>query len=596
MEMIFLIKLFSFLKQYTLQIIAIVLLIFTQVLANLYLPTLMADIVDKGISQKDAFQTISFLGYSGSFKGVDYILRIGVIMLIISAGGVICSIVSAYLSSKTAVGLGKIIRNKLFTKVEGFSLHEFDKVGTATLITRTTNDVTQVQTATVMIFSIMLFAPLTALGGIFMALREDTSLTWIFAVVIPLLGIIIGITLKFAMPLFKMMQVKIDKLNLVLRESLTGIRVVRAFNRIDTEKARFDDANSDLMNNAVKVNKIMAFLLPIMMLIMNVTSVAIIWFGAKRIDAGSMQVGSLIAFMQYGMQILFGFLMLAMVFIMIPRAQASAIRINEVLEMEPEIIDPKKFISADKISGYVEFKDVTFSYPGADQPAISNITFSAKPGETTAIIGGTGSGKSTLINLIPRFYDATSGQVLVDGVDVREMSQETLRSKIGFVPQNTVLFSGTIAENIKYGKDNATTQEIQHAATVAQATDFIDGMKEGYDNLIAQGGTNVSGGQKQRLSIARALVRKPGIYIFDDSFSALDFKTDAKLRAALKKETAKSTVIIIAQRVATVMDADRIIVIDDGKIAGMGTHKELLTSCKIYHEIVSSQLSEEELS
>lgn len=596
MEMTLLIKLFRFLKQYTVHIIAIVILIFIQVLANLYLPTLMADIIDKGIVQKNVVQSISFLGYSGAYKGIDYIMRIGAIMLIISAGGVICSIIAAFLSSKTAVGLGKIVRNKLFEKVEGFSLHEFDKVGTATLITRTTNDVTQVQTATVMIFSIMLFAPLTAIGGIVMALREDATLTWIFAVVIPLLGIIIGITLKFAMPLFKLMQVKIDKLNLVLRESLTGIRVVRAFNRIRTEKARFDDANTDLMNNAVKVNKIMAFLLPIMMFIMNVTTVAIIWFGAKRIDTGGMEVGSLIAFIQYGMQILFGFLMLAMVFIMIPRAQASAIRINEVLDMDPEIIDSKNTKLADKQSGYVDFKDVTFRYPGADQPAISNITFSARPGETTAIIGGTGSGKSTLINLIPRFYDVTSGAILVDGVDVREMSQESLRSKIGFVPQNTVLFTGTIAENIKYGKDNATTAEIKHAATVAQATDFINGMKEGYDHPIAQGGTNVSGGQKQRLSIARALVRQPEIYIFDDSFSALDFKTDAKLRAALKKETSKSTVIIIAQRVATVMDADRIIVIDDGLIAGIGTHKELLTSCKIYHEIVSSQLSEEELS
>ncbi|MBU3160586.1 ABC transporter ATP-binding protein/permease [Clostridium frigoris] len=590
------IKLFRFLKQYTIHIIAIVILIFIQVLANLYLPTLMADIIDKGIVQKNVVQNISFLGYSGTYKGTDYIMRIGAIMLIISAGGVICSIIAAFLSSKTSVGLGRIVRNKLFAKVEGFSLHEFDKVGTATLITRTTNDVTQVQTATVMIFSIMLFAPLTAIGGIVMALREDATLTWIFAIVIPLLGIIIGITLKFAMPLFKLMQVKIDKLNLVLRESLTGIRVVRAFNRINTEKVRFDDANTDLMNNAVKVNKIMAFLLPIMMFIMNVTTVAIIWFGAKRIDTMDMEVGSLIAFIQYGMQILFGFLMLAMVFIMIPRAQASAIRINEVLEMQPEIIDPKNTKLADTKSGYVDFKDVTFSYPGADQPAISNITFSARPGETTAIIGGTGSGKSTLINLIPRFYDVTSGKVLVDGVDVREMSQESLRSKIGFVPQNTVLFTGTIAENIKYGKDNATIEEIKHAATVAQATDFINGMKEGYDHHIAQGGTNVSGGQKQRLSIARALVRQPEIYIFDDSFSALDFKTDAKLRAALKKETSKSTVIIIAQRVATVMDADRIIVIDDGLIAGMGTHKELLTSCKIYHEIVSSQLSEEELS
>lgn len=590
------IKLFRFLKQYTVQIIAIVVLIFTQVLSNLYLPTLMADIVDKGIVQKDVVQTISFLGFSGDYKGVDYILRIGGLMLLVSAGGALCSVLSTFLSSRTAVGFGRIIRNKLFTKVEGFSLHEFDKVGTATLITRTTNDVTQVQAVTVMIFSIMLFAPLTALGGIFMALREDTALTWIFAVVIPLLGIIIGVTLNFAMPLFKLMQVKIDKLNLVLREGLTGIRVIRAFNRIDTEKVRFDNANADLMDNAVKVNKIMAFLMPMMMLIMNVTTVAIIWFGGKRVDAGSMEVGSLIAFMQYGMQILFGFLMLAMVFIMIPRAQASAIRINEVLEMEPEIIDPQKAILADKESGYVEFKDVSFSYPGAEQPAISHITFSAKPGEVTAIIGGTGSGKSTLINLIPRFYDAVSGSVLVDGVDVREMSQEALRAKIGFVPQKTVLFSGTIAENIKYGRDDATMEEIHHAATVAQATDFVNGMEDGYDHIIAQGGTNVSGGQKQRLSIARALVRKPEIYIFDDSFSALDFKTDAKLRAALKDETAKATVLIIAQRVATVMDADRIIVLDDGEIVGMGTHKELLTNCKIYHEIVSSQLSEEELA
>ncbi|MCE5221951.1 MAG: ABC transporter ATP-binding protein/permease [Clostridium sp.] len=589
-------KLFRFLKQYSLQIVLIVLLIFTQVLANLYLPTLMADIVDKGIVQKDVVQTISFLGFSGSYQGVDYIMRTGGIMLLISAGGAICSVIATFLSSRTAVGFGRIIRNKLFTKVEGFSLHEFDKIGTATLITRTTNDVTQIQAVTVMIFSIMLFAPLTGLGGIFMALREDAPLTWIFAIVIPLLGIIIGLTLKSAMPLFKLMQVKIDKLNLVLREGLTGIRVIRAFNRIDTEKVRFDDANTDLMDNAIKVNKIMAFLMPIMMLIMNVTTVAIIWFGGIRIDEGKMQIGSLIAFIQYGMQILFGFLMLAMVFIMIPRAQASAIRINEVLEMEPEILDPQKTMLADKESGYVEFKDVSFSYPGADQPAINNITFSARPGEITAIIGGTGSGKSTLVNLIPRFYDATSGSVLVDGVDVRELSQESLRAKIGFVPQKTVLFSGSIAENIKYGKDNATIEEIQHAADVAQATDFISGMTEGYEHVIAQGGTNVSGGQKQRLSIARALVRKPEIYIFDDSFSALDFKTDAKLRAALKNETAKSTVLIIAQRVATVMDADRIIVLDDGCIAGMGTHKELLNSCTVYNEIVSSQLSEEELA
>lgn len=574
------IKLFRFLKPFKAQIAAIVVLIFIQVLANLYLPTLMADIIDKGIINKD----------------INYIIKIGGFMLLISAGGVICSVTAAFLSSRTAVALGRILRNKIFTKVESFSLHEFDKLGTATLITRTTNDVTQVQQVTVIIFSLMLFAPLTGIGGVIMALKEDRPLTLIFAVVIPLLAAIIGVVLKIAMPLFKLMQVKIDKLNLVLREGLTGIRVIRAFNRIDNEKERFEAANIDLMDNAIKINRIMAFIMPLMMLIMNLTTIAIIWFGGLRIDSGHMQVGSLIAFIQYGMQILFSFLMVSMVFIMVPRAEASAIRINEVLEMEPEITDRTNTIVANKESGYVEFKEVTFSYPGAEQPAISNISFSAAPGEVTAIIGGTGSGKSTLVNLIPRFYDVQSGLVLVDGVDVREMSQENLRAKIGFVPQMTVLFSGTIAENIKYGKDEATLEEIKYAAKVAQAEDFISGMEEGYNHTIAQGGTNVSGGQKQRLSIARALVRKPEIYIFDDSFSALDFKTDARLRAALKKETETSTVLIIAQRVATVMDADRIIVLDEGAIAGIGTHKELLSSCKVYHEIVSSQLSEEELA
>jgi len=573
------IKLYRFLNEFTTQIAAIVVLIFFQVIANLYLPTLSSEIIDKGIVNND----------------FNYILRIGGLMLLISAGGVICSVGASFLSSRTAVSLGMIIRSKIFTKVESFSLHEFDKIGTATLITRTTNDVTQIQQVTVMMFSIMLFAPLTGIGGIIMALGEDKQLTWIFAVVIPLLAIIIGAVLQRGLPLFKLMQVKLDKLNLVLREGLTGIRVIRAFNRIKHEKERFDVANRDLMDNAVKVNKIMAVLMPVMMLIMNITTIAIFWFGSKRIDAGSMQVGSLMAFMQYGMQILFSFLMVAMMFIMIPRAQASAVRINEVLDMEPEIVDLEKTSLADQKCGYVEFKDVTFSYPGAEQPAIYNISFSACPGEVTAIIGGTGSGKSTLINLIPRFYDVQSGSVLVNDVDVRQISQEDLRAKIGFVPQKNVLFSGTIAENIKYGNDSASLEEIQHAADVAQATEFINGMDKGFDHFIAQGGTNVSGGQKQRLSIARALVRKPEIYIFDDSFSALDFKTDARLRAALKNETATATVLIIAQRVATVMEADRIIVLDEGQIAGMGTHRELLTSCKVYHEIVSSQLSEEEL-
>lgn len=574
------IKLFKFLKQYTAYIAVIIVLLFTQVLSDLYLPRLMADIVDKGLANKD----------------VNYILKIGGFMLLIAAGGTLCAIIATYLSSKTAVGFGKILREKIFAKVESFSLHEFDKLGTSTLITRTTNDVTQIQQVSVLILSMMITAPLTCIGGIIMAVQQDTSLAWVLVVAIPILFLVIGVTLKRGLPLFRVMQEKIDKLNLVLREKLTGIRVVRAFNRIEKERVRFDDANADLMDNAIKVNIIMAVLMPAMMLIMNLTTVALVWFGALRIENGTMQIGALLAFIQYATLILFSLLMLVMLFIMVPRAQVSAVRINEVLETNLDIIDPEKSKLATSGRGYVEFKDVSFRYPGAEQPAISNITFSAKPGELTAIIGGTGSGKSTLINLITRFYDVESGSVLVDGVDVREMSQQALRAKIGFVPQKTVLFSGSIADNIKYGKENATMEEIEHATQVAQAKEFVAGLEAGFDHYIAQGGTNVSGGQKQRLSIARALIRKAEIYIFDDSFSALDFKTDAKLRAALKPEIANATVFIIAQSVSTVRNADRIIVLDEGRISGIGTHKELIKSCKVYREIVASQLSEEELA
>jgi ATP-binding cassette subfamily B protein len=442
----------------------------------------------------------------------------------------------------------------------------------------------------------MITAPMMMIGGVIMSLSKDKPLTWVFAVALPVLAATLGFIASKGIPLFKLMQVKIDKINLVLRENLTGIRVIRAFNRIDREKARFEDANADLTNNYIKVNRIMAFLMPSVMLIMNLTTTAILWFGIIRINNGDMSMGSLVAFTQYAFQILFSVIMVSMMFIMVPRASAAAVRINEVLDTVPEINDQEQLKIADKSRGFVEFRDVAFSYHGAEQPAISNISFIAKPGEVTAIIGGTGSGKSSLINLIPRFYDVDSGSVLVDGVDVREMSQEALRAKIGFVPQMTVLFSGTITDNIKYGKDDATDEEIKHAARIAQATEFISGMNDGFDSIISQGGTNVSGGQKQRLSIARALVRKPEIYIFDDSFSALDFKTDARLRAALKKEITESTLFIISQRVSTVMDADRIIVLDNGEIAGMGTHKELLNTCEVYHEIVSSQLSEEEIA
>jgi len=442
----------------------------------------------------------------------------------------------------------------------------------------------------------MVSAPMMAIGGIIMAVTKDGPLTWVLVVVLPILALVIYVLASKGVPLFKAMQVKLDKLNLVLREGLTGIRVIRAFNRIDHEKKRFTEANGDLTGTAIRVNQIMAALMPIMMLAMNFTSIAIVWFGAIRIDRGDMQVGDMMAFIQYAMQIMFSLIMVSMMFVMIPRAAASAARINEVLDTEPEIKDAPQAKRADSKRGFVEFKDVTFSYPGAEQPAISHISFSASPGEVTAIIGGTGSGKSTLISLIPRFYDIDSGSIEVDGVDVRDMTQETLRAKIGLIAQQAILFTGTIADNIRYGKETATDEEVRRAAEIAQATEFVAGMKDGFSSVIAQGGTNVSGGQKQRLSIARALVRRPEVYIFDDSFSALDFKTDARLRAALKKETMDATVLIVAQRVGTVMDADRIIVLDDGQIAGIGGHKELLKTCEVYREIVSSQLSEEELA
>lgn len=573
-------KLFRFLKPYKIPVAAVLLLLFFQSLAELYLPTLMADIVDTGIVKGDT----------------DYILRVGAFMLLVAAGSGLCVILASYLSAKIATGFGRDIRNKVFTQVEGYTLHEFDKMGTASLINRTTNDITQVQQVLVMILRFMISAPMMCIGGIIMAVSKDRTLSLVFVVSIPVLAASIFIIAGKGVPLFKAMQVKLDKLNLVLRENLTGIRVIRAFNRLDHEKKRFHEANSDLTATAIKVNKVMAAMMPVMMLVMNFTTIAIVWFGGIRIDHGDMQVGDMMAFLQYAMQIMFSLLMVSLIFVMIPRGQASAVRINEVLGITPKIKDPVQVKNAEAKRGFVEFKDVTFSYPGAEQPALSNISFSTGPGEVTAIIGGTGSGKSTLISLIPRFYDIDRGSILVDGVDVREMTQEVLRAKIGFVPQMAVLFSGTVADNIRYGKEDATDEEVKHAAGIAQATEFISGMNDGFYSVIAQGGANVSGGQKQRLSIARALVRKPEIYIFDDSFSALDFKTDARLRAALKKETQESTVLIVAQRVSTVMDADRIIVLDDGQIAGIGSHRELLNSCKVYREIVSSQLSEEEIA
>jgi ATP-binding cassette subfamily B protein len=574
------IKLFRLLTPFRIPIVFVFVLVFLQSLANLYLPTLTADIVNNGIVKSD----------------INYILRVGGIMLLVTIAGTICAVVASFYSARVAIGFGRLIRGKLFNHVGRFSLHEFDKASTASLITRTTNDTNQVQMVLVIILNMMISAPLMIIGGLILAFGQDKVLTLLLLIVIPILLVMIILIMRVAIPLFRIVQSKLDKLNLILDEGLSGVRVIRAFDRIDHEKERFDVANSDLKNVAIRVNRIVAFMMPMMMLVFNLTTIAILWFGSIRINNGDMQIGALIAFLQYSVLILFSFLLLSMMFIMLPRAAASADRINEVLDMEPEINDAATVKDTDTEQGYVTFQHVTFSYPGAEEPALNDISFSARPGQVTAIIGGTGSGKSTLISLIPRFYDVDSGSIFVDGVDIRDMSQEHLRAKIGFVPQQAVLFSGTIAQNIRYGKEHATDEEVRRAAEIAQATEFIDEMPGGFDSVIAQGGINVSGGQKQRLSIARALVRKPEIYLFDDSFSALDFKTDARLRAALKKETLDATVLIVSQRVSTVMDADQIIVLDEGRIAGIGNHRELMEISEIYYEIVSSQLSLEEIA
>jgi ATP-binding cassette subfamily B protein len=573
-------RLFRFLKPNTPILALVFVLVFLQSLANLYLPTLMADIVNKGIVTGDT----------------GYILRTGGVMLAITLGGVVCAIIAVFFSSQVAVGFGRLIRAKLFTHVENFSLHEFDTVGTASLITRTTNDTNQVQQVLVIMLNVMLGAPMMAIGGIILALQQDAKLAWVLVVAVPILVVSILLVMSKAIPLFRVMQQKLDRLNLILDEGLTGVRVVRAFDRDAYEMHRFDVANEDLTDVATTVNRITAILFPIMMLVLNFSSVAILWFGAIRINSGDMQVGALFAFLQYAMLILFAFLMLSFLFVLLPRASASAARINQVLSMKPEIADPKQPKVANRLRGVVEFHDVTFSYPGAEEPALSHISFRTRPGEVTAIVGGTGAGKSTLVSLIPRFYDVDSGAIMVDGVDVREQAQNKLRAKIGYVPQKAVLFSGSVAENIEYGKMNALLEEVEHAADVAQASGFVLGMPEGFQSIISQGGTNVSGGQKQRLSIARALVRRPEIYIFDDSFSALDYATDARLRAALKPETTLSTVIIVAQRVSTVMSADQIVVLDEGHVAGIGTHRELMETCSVYREIVLSQLTAEEIA
>jgi ATP-binding cassette subfamily B protein len=446
--------------------------------------------------------------------------------------------------------------------------------------------------------TMVITAPMMAIGGVILALSQDTQLAWVLIAVMPVMALVFGLIMKGAIPLSQAMQTKIDRLNLVLGEGLSGVRVIRAFDRGAHQRARFDDANLDLTNTAIALNRLIAFLLPALIVMLNLTSIAIIWFGSHRIDAGRMQVGAMIASLQYAMQILFAVFMVTAMFVMLPRASASAARINEVLDLAPEINDPSSPKQPELATkkGRVEFQNVTFQYPGAEEPALTGVSFTAMPGETTAIIGGTGSGKSTLAGLIPRFYDVNEGRVLVDGVDVREMTQRDLRARIGYVPQKAVLFTGSVAANIRYGREAATDDEVRHAAVVAQAIEFVDAMPEGFASAISQGGLNLSGGQKQRLSIARAIVRRPDVYVFDDSFSALDFATDARLRAALKQETADATVFVVAQRISTVINADRIVVLDNGRVVGIGTHTELLEKSEIYREIVASQVSLEEVA
>lgn len=527
----------------------------------------------------------------------NYIFKSGGIMLLVALISMAATVTVGFLAAKIAAGMGKNLRKDVFRKVVGFSNVEFDKFSTASLITRSTNDIQQIQTLMVMLVRMVFYAPILGIGGVIKVLDTDTSMAWIIGVAVVAILSLVSVLFALAIPRFKKVQKLVDKLNLVTRESLTGMLVIRAFGTQKIEEERFDETNGLLRKTNTFVNRIMSMMMPMMMLIMNIITILIVWVGAHNVDAGSMQVGDMMAFIQYAMQIIMSFLMISMLSVILPRASVSATRISEVLNTDISIKDTKNTKKLDKSKeGYVEFKNVSFKYPDAEDDVISDINFTAKPGETTAFIGSTGSGKSTLINLIPRFFDTTSGEVLVNGVNIKEVSQHELRDKIGYVPQKGVLFSGTIDSNIRYGVQDATKEEIEKASTIAQAMEFIQDKPDRFETEIAQGGTNVSGGQKQRLSIARALAKKPRIFIFDDSFSALDLKTDAKLRRDLKPETKDSTVLIVAQRISTIMNADQIIVLDEGKMVGKGKHEELLQDCEVYKQIALSQLSKEELA
>lgn len=565
---------------YWLMFIILVGFTYAMVMANLWLPDKMSEIVNNGIIKQD----------------MPAIWHNGLAMIVVTAAGGLCSIVIGFLAARIATGMAQKLRTELFERVESFALADFNKFSTASLITRSTNDIQQIQMTSILLLRLALMAPIMAIGGLQKAIHNAPNLSWIIALAVSVLLVVIAVLFVIAVPRFKKLQTLVDKLNLVTRENLVGLKVIRAFHNEKIEQKKFQQANTELNKMNLFVNRLMMLLDPIMTLVMNFSSVAIVWFGAHLISSGNLQIGNMMAFLEYAMQVIISFLLLSMVFIMVPRAAVSVKRVGEVLNTLPSIVDPSSPQQLpDDATGKIEFKDVTFTYPDADLPVLSNINFTAEPGQTTAFIGSTGSGKSTLINLIPRFYDVSAGQILLDGVDIRNLKLEDLYDQIGYVPQKGVLFSGTIASNIKYGNAKASQKLVEKSAKIAQAAEFISGLKNGYKNDIAQGGSNVSGGQRQRLSIARAIAVEPNVYIFDDSFSALDFKTDAKLRLALAKETKHKTVLIVGQRINTIMNADKIIVLDEGKIVGQGTHQELMKNCQVYQEIAASQLSEDDL-
>lgn len=564
------------LPPYATPVAIVAVLVLIQSIANLYLPNLNADIINNGVTKGDT----------------DYILRTGGVMLALTLLLGVLSIVSVYFASLTSMGVGRDVRSVIFERVQYFSAREMNRFGTPSLITRNTNDVQQVQLFLQIALTILVTAPIMAIGGIIMAVREDATLSLILVVIVPLMALVIGTLLIIAVPLFRQMQVKIDKLTQVLREQITGIRVLRAFIRVRSERERFERANADLTATALRVNRIFALAMPSLLGIMNLSTVAILWFGGHLVDSGDMPIGNLTAFLMYIFQILFAVMMAVFMVILVPRAEASAQRIDEVLRTVPSVVDPPSPVEPERLTGLIRFEDVTFAYPHSERPVLHDLSFQLRPGETTAIIGGTGSGKTTVIALITRGFDVTGGRILVDGVDVRERSLEDLWGRIGLVPQAAYLFKGTVAENLRFGNESASDADLWRALEVAQARDFVASMPAQLDAPIDQGGTNVSGGQRQRLAIARALVKRPAIYLFDDCFSALDAATDARLRMALRAETTEATVVIVAQRVSTILHADRIIVIDEGRIVGSGTHAELMASSSEYREIVESQLGE----